>query len=188
MSPTSQELSNDAALTVAAQWVSQSTHLLITAGAGMGVDSGLPDFRGVEGFWRAYPAFKAWDMSFYDAATPATFRTDPALAWGFYGHRLDLYRSAIPHFGYCVLRDWASTRESFVFTSNVDGLFQKARFHDDRLVACHGRINVLQCSLPCSSETWSADSFHAEVDTESGLLLNAVLNGLLCCRWGRWMR
>ena len=30
--------------------------LLITAGAGMGVDSGLPDFRGREGFWQAYPA------------------------------------------------------------------------------------------------------------------------------------
>lgn len=30
--------------------------LLITAGAGMGVDSGLPDFRGGQGFWRAYPA------------------------------------------------------------------------------------------------------------------------------------
>ena len=27
--------------------------ILITAGAGMGVDSGLPDFRGKEGFWKA---------------------------------------------------------------------------------------------------------------------------------------
>ena len=32
--------------------------LLIGAGAGMGVDSGLPDFRGKEGFWRAYPPKK----------------------------------------------------------------------------------------------------------------------------------
>ncbi|WP_265349696.1 Sir2 family NAD-dependent protein deacetylase [Campylobacter coli] len=29
--------------------------IIITAGAGMGVDSGLPDFRGKDGFWRAYP-------------------------------------------------------------------------------------------------------------------------------------
>jgi NAD-dependent SIR2 family protein deacetylase len=30
--------------------------LVLCAGAGMGVDSGLPDFRGAAGFWRAYPA------------------------------------------------------------------------------------------------------------------------------------
>ncbi|WP_223206590.1 hypothetical protein [Campylobacter coli] len=29
--------------------------IIITAGAGMGVDSGLPDFRGKDSFWRAYP-------------------------------------------------------------------------------------------------------------------------------------
>ena len=29
--------------------------IVITAGAGMGVDSGLPDFRGDQGFWKAYP-------------------------------------------------------------------------------------------------------------------------------------
>ena len=33
-----------------------ATGVLVTAGAGMGVDSGLPDFRGNEGFWKAYPA------------------------------------------------------------------------------------------------------------------------------------
>ena len=32
----------------------QADYVIITAGAGMGVDSGLPDFRGNEGFWRAY--------------------------------------------------------------------------------------------------------------------------------------
>jgi NAD-dependent SIR2 family protein deacetylase len=29
--------------------------ILITAGAGMGVDSGLPDFRGHQGFWKTHP-------------------------------------------------------------------------------------------------------------------------------------
>ena len=32
--------------------------LLITAGAGMGVDSGLPDFRGDQGLWQHYPALR----------------------------------------------------------------------------------------------------------------------------------
>ena len=32
--------------------------ILIGAGAGMGVDSGLPDFRGNQGFWNAYPPYR----------------------------------------------------------------------------------------------------------------------------------
>jgi len=40
----------------AAEYIVQADGLLITAGAGMGVDSGLPDFRGKNGFWHAYPA------------------------------------------------------------------------------------------------------------------------------------
>jgi NAD-dependent SIR2 family protein deacetylase len=35
-----------------------ATALLVTTGAGMGVDSGLPDFRGDEGFWYAYAPYR----------------------------------------------------------------------------------------------------------------------------------
>ena len=40
----------------AATWIADADSLIITAGAGMGVDSGLPDFRGPQGFWKAYTA------------------------------------------------------------------------------------------------------------------------------------
>jgi NAD-dependent SIR2 family protein deacetylase len=39
----------------AAVALAEADGLLIGAGAGMGVDSDLPDFRGKEGFWRADP-------------------------------------------------------------------------------------------------------------------------------------
>lgn len=35
--------------------IARADELVITAGAGMSVDSGLPDFRGSGGFWRTYP-------------------------------------------------------------------------------------------------------------------------------------
>ncbi len=62
----------------------------------MGVDSGLPDFRGAEGFWRAYPVMAKLGLSFEEMANPAWFQTDPHLAWAFYGHRLNLYRRTQP--------------------------------------------------------------------------------------------
>ncbi|SNZ10139.1 hypothetical protein SAMN06265182_1751 [Persephonella hydrogeniphila] len=55
--------------------------VLITAGAGMGVDSSLPDFRGVEGFWRAYPIAKKLGLRFEELANPRWFRENPKLAW-----------------------------------------------------------------------------------------------------------
>ena len=78
------------ALKRAADAIAGAGSLFVTAGAGMGVDSGLPDFRGPEGFWRAYPVFAKLGIRFEEAANPRWFREDPALAWGFYGHRLEL--------------------------------------------------------------------------------------------------
>ena len=48
----------------AARAIANARALVISAGAGMGVDSGMPDFRGSEGFWRAYPAYAKLGMRF----------------------------------------------------------------------------------------------------------------------------
>jgi NAD-dependent SIR2 family protein deacetylase len=137
--------------------------LLITAGAGMGVDSGLPDFRGNEGFWKAYPALGRLKKSFTEMANPAAFSRTPRAAWAFYGHRLGLYRGTKPHNGFARLLEFGSRLNGgvFVFTSNVDGHFQKSGFDHDRIVECHGSIHHLQCTLPCSNAIWSAE--HTEI-------------------------
>ncbi len=62
----------------AADAIHGANAILIGAGAGMGVDSGLPDFRGNEGFWNAYPPFRG--KSFAEMANPQWFERDPALA------------------------------------------------------------------------------------------------------------
>ena len=96
----------------------------------MGVDSGLPDFRGAQGFWRAYPAIAKLGLSFAEMANPAWFSENPHLAWAFYGHRLNLYRQTTPHQGFSQLLEIGSSKAHgyFVFTSNVDGQFQRAGF------------------------------------------------------------
>jgi NAD-dependent SIR2 family protein deacetylase len=142
----------------AAATLASADALLVTAGAGLGVDSGLPDFRGNEGFWRAYPPFARLGLSFVELANPAWFDRDPALAWGFYGHRLELYRATTPHAGFGILHRWnhRAPRGGFVFTSNVDGHFLKAGFDHGRLVECHGSIHHLQCTRPCGDMIWPA--------------------------------
>ncbi|MEI6810367.1 MAG: NAD-dependent deacetylase, partial [bacterium] len=54
----------------AAEIIRSAELFAITAGAGMGVDSGLPDFRGDQGFWNAYPMYARLGLSFVDCANP----------------------------------------------------------------------------------------------------------------------
>lgn len=132
----------------------------------MGVDSGLPDFRGNEGFWKAYPALAHSGTAFTEIANPAAFRADPARARGFYGHRLRLYRETVPHEGFRLLRDFTDDMPwgAFVLTSNVDGQFQKAGFNPSHVAEIHGSIHHLQCLQPCRDTIWEATGFAPQVD------------------------
>lgn len=159
----------------AAALIREADGLIIAAGAGMGIDSGLPDFRGANGFWRAYPGLAKARMQFQDIACPDAFKETPELAWGFYGHRLALYRSTIPHRGFNVLREIGDrlTHNSFIFTSNVDGQFQKAGFPPNRVYECHGSIHLLQCLEPCNPCVWETD-FKPVVDEDNCRMVSAL--------------
>jgi NAD-dependent SIR2 family protein deacetylase len=156
---------NDA-IRAAADVIVGAEALLVCAGAGMGVDSGLPDFRGSEGFWNTYPPYRKLGLDFYALANPEWFATDPELAWGFYGHRLNLYRRTAPHRGFALLRQWAAAKPGgyFVFTSNVDGHFQKAGFAEERVHECHGSIHHRQCACGCSGPVWPVGETTVVVD------------------------
>jgi NAD-dependent SIR2 family protein deacetylase len=152
----------------AARAIARARALLVTAGAGMGVDSGLPDFRGNEGFWKAYPPYRRLGLSFVEMANPRGFQIDPPFAWGFYGHRLNLYRGTVPHAGFATLRRWgeAMAHGSFVFTSNVDGQFQRAGFDEARILECHGSIHHVQCTEPCLDVVRTADAVAVDIDAQ----------------------
>ncbi|MES2910287.1 MAG: Sir2 family NAD-dependent protein deacetylase [Pseudomonadota bacterium] len=166
----------DALIEHAAELIDQADGLVVAAGAGMGVDSGLPDFRGKEGFWQAYPALAQAKIDFHEIASPHSFEVSPALGWGFYGHRLKLYRATQPHPGFGLLRQWGENALGgySVFTSNVDGQFQKAGFEAQAIHECHGSLHHLQC-MDCSATLggiWPAEDFLPEIDEARCLLVN----------------
>ena len=92
----------------AAQLLRSADALLIGAGAGMGVDSGLPDFRGTEGFWNAYPAYAKLGLDFASMANPRWFRRDPELRLGLLRPPARAVPRDPPHPGFALLRTWAS--------------------------------------------------------------------------------
>jgi len=139
----------------------------------MGVDSGLPDFRGNEGFWKEYPAIAKLKLDFSEMANPQWFVKDPKFAWGFYAHRYNLYNNTIPHSGFDILEAFIlkNNLDHFIVTSNVDNQFQEAGFESDHIYEIHGRINFNQCTS-CSS-VWENQSSYT-IDQEKLLLTSEV--------------
>ena len=152
----------------AVEAIKQANYLIVTSGAGLGVDSGLPDFRGSEGFWKSYPPIAKKGLTFPETSNPRWFHKDPKFAWGFYGHRYHLYKDTYPHQGFHILKKWCEGMSLgySIFTSNVDGHFQKAGFPEERIQECHGSINYLQCvdDYKCSGSIWPAGDLRVKVD------------------------
>lgn len=171
----------------AAELIGKADALLITAGAGIGVDSGLPDFRGKQGFWRAYPALKQRDLGFEQIAQPSWFFREPETAWAFYGHRQQLYRETKPHAGFGMLLEWGRAMPGghFVVTSNVDGQFQAAGFDEERLVEVHGNVHVNQCTTRCDQVPWSDPPRDLRIDLETMRALGELPLCPICARMAR---
>ncbi len=161
------ELARDTILR-AKEIIANAQAVIITAGAGMGVDSGLPDFRGDLGFWKAYPPLKDKNLSFTEMANPQWFFSSPELAWAFYGHRLKLYNKTQPHEGFALLKNLCEAKNGnyFIYTSNVDGHFEKAGFDKDKIYEIHGSIHHAQCIHNDDGNIWNMDENSVLVDED----------------------
>lgn len=166
----------------AARLLQDADALIIAAGAGMSVDSGLPDFRGSHGLWTSMLPAGMSERDIGSLTQGDIFRRDPLAAWRFYSRALQACTQTVPHTGYQMLLRWAqSTRHgAFVYTSNVDGHFQRAGFAEERVVECHGSINFMQCSRPCSPAIWSSSDLAASLG-DADRLTNAGLPRCGCC-------
>ncbi|WP_341314541.1 Sir2 family NAD-dependent protein deacetylase [Paraburkholderia sp. IMGN_8] len=144
----------------AANLIHDADALIIAVGAGMSVDSGLPDFRGSNGLWTTLLPNGMRERDIQSLTQGDCFARDPVAAWRFYGRALQVCSQTVPHEGYGILLRWAerATHGAFVYTSNVDGHFHAAGFDEERVVECHGSINFMQCTKPCCPSIWAAGS------------------------------
>eukprot|EP00439_Symbiodinium_sp_Y106_P052373 s2721_g7.t1 len=84
-----------AAVEAAAEAVANCDVLIFTAGAGMGVDCGLPDFRGSSGLFKD----REVAMTYEEMSDDKWFAEDPLFAWGINYTQLSMYRHTQPHEG-----------------------------------------------------------------------------------------
>lgn len=135
--------------------------IVVLAGAGMGVDSGLPDFRGNTGLWTEAKS------NFLKYSTAKAFDDDPVTAWNFYIERINQYGDVKPHRGFTDLLNLFKqhNKDYFVVTSNVDGHFQKAGYDPSLIHEIHGDLQHTQCINACKRSLHPMPTFEREIES-----------------------
>ena len=126
----------------AAEAIKRSKTAIAFTGAGISVESGIPDFRSAGGLWEKY------DPAIY--ASIDTFRTQPERCWEMIFDTLELTYAAKPNPGHIALAELEEMGYlKAVITQNIDNLHQRGG--SKRVIEYHGNSIKLVC-LKCSSE------------------------------------
>jgi NAD-dependent deacetylase len=123
----------------AARMLCDSRLTLALTGAGISVESGIPDFRSPGGVWERY------DPAEY--GTIWAFRADPVKVWHMIREMSEMVNRAQPnpaHLGLAQLQSWGLLHT--IITQNIDSLHQRAGA--SRVVEYHGSSRTLSC-LSC---------------------------------------
>lgn len=113
--------------------------VLVLTGAGVSAESGIPTFRGKDGYWRNLDPTKL--------ATPEAFARDPQLVWDWYRERRQRIRNAQPNAAHEAIARLAHHVTDFLLvTQNVDDLHARAGVAAGKMVQIHGDIFISRCS------------------------------------------
>jgi len=126
--------------------------VLALTGAGVSAESGIPTFRGKEGYW----TIGAREYHPQELATHEAFEAMPWSVWGWYLHRRGVCRRAEPNAGHhALVRLAAALPDRFALvTQNVDGLHRRAGSPDPQTFAIHGDISLMRCANDCTIARW----------------------------------
>jgi NAD-dependent deacetylase len=158
--------------------------VVFLTGAGISAESGVPTFRGPEGYWR----IGSRNYRPMELATRAAFEAMPEQVWRWYLFRRGVCRAAQPNPAHLALvQAEAALAERFLLvTQNVDGLHLRAGQSPGRTYQIHGNIDFHRCTgcgrgplpLPAAlGEAWPAQR-----------TFGAPERALLTCSCGAWMR
>jgi len=126
-----------------AQVLHRARNLVVLTGAGISAESGIPTFRGTDGFWTV--GSKNYQPQ--ELATWEKYNEMPSELWRWYQYRWGICRKAKPNPGHHAIVDLQKlTTGSFTLvTQNVDGLHMQAGSDSKTLCEIHGRIDEMRC-------------------------------------------
>ena len=111
-------------------------------GAGISAESGIPTFRGEQGFWTV----GSRNYHPQEMATMEAFREMPDEVWAWYLYRRSVCRAAAPNAAHeaLVALERASGDDFLLVTQNVDGLHTRAGNSLARTYQIHGNVDYMR--------------------------------------------
>ncbi|NIU66732.1 MAG: RNA polymerase subunit sigma, partial [Actinobacteria bacterium] len=152
--------------------------IVLLTGAGISAESGIPTFRGEEGYWTV----GSKNYHPMELATWEAFSQMPDEVWAWYLYRRSVCRGAEPNAGHVAIAELEKKLgDRFVLiTQNVDGLHLRAGSTPERTFQIHGNIDFMRCADDCRTDLHPIPD---EVDPkwEKGRGMDAVTRELLLC-------
>jgi len=119
------------------QKLKDSRKIVFVTGAGISQESGIPTFRGKDGYWRKYDPMKLASIdAFYD---------DPKLVWEWYEDRRKNILDVKPNEGHFAISQIEEFKDVVILTQNIDGLHQRSG--STNVLELHGSIIRIKCTV-----------------------------------------
>ena len=172
-----------AALQTLTELIHSGGRIVVLTGAGISAESGIPTFRGPDGYWTVGSTVYRPE----DLATWRTFASDPRLVWPWYLWRRKVCLESEPndaHLALVQLEEHLGNRLTLV-TQNVDGLHHRAGSSLNRTMEIHGNINFFRCAQGCESRRPCPNLPHVRDDPT---FHESWKDTLTCRQCSGWMR
>ncbi len=158
--------------------------VLVLTGAGISAESGIPTFRGKEGYW----VVGSRNYMPQEMATHEMFLRSPAEVWRWYLYRFGVVRHAEPNAGHRALAalEQALEERFTLVTQNIDGLHHRAGSSERRTYCIHGDAAWVRCAADCGVGRLALPDFSHRAGNEP--LTVEDRRRLTCPRCGGWLR
>lgn len=163
----------------------EDQRISVLTGAGISAESGIPTFRGPEGYWTVGSAvYQPQEM-----ATLTMFRRNPEAVWAWYLYRLGVCQKAAPNDGHQAIvgMERLLDHRFALVTQNVDNLHGRAGNTQDRMHEIHGNIFQVRCAGGCSLDLAPLPRGITPKPPGEGLTDDEI-EGLRCPSCGDWLR
>lgn len=157
----------------------------VLTGAGISAESGIPTFRGPEGFW----TIGSKEYHPQEMATFAMFSRNPEAVWVWYLYRMGLCRKARPNAGHRALAsmEFHLKNRFTLITQNVDNLHILAGNSLSRTLQIHGNIFQARCASACTEDIFPLPE-NLPPKSKGSRLTDSECRQLKCPTCGNWLR